>query len=207
MNIRNGLSLGALALALISVAPANAQIINGSFESPSLGGASSFAAISNWGGTGTYGTAQNLAGGYQATGGAAQGSQYAYLQFATTTIYQDVTLSAGTYNLSWFDAGRVAGGGFGGNTTYDFRVEGSILSSFTTVSGQAFAAKNTNFTVITPGITQLRFTVTNSGGAGADNTTLIDNVVLSPISVPEPGALGLLALAGPGLALFVRRRK
>ena len=208
MNFRNALSLGTAALALAAAAPARAQLFNGGFEAPLLG-ASPFSTnlISNWGGSPSYGVSQNVVGGFQATGGAAEGTQYAYMQGVASAISQTVNFAvAGNYTLTWSDAGRTGGAGFGGNTTYALLVGGVPLSSFTTITGQGFSTKSASFAIVTPGLIQVRYDVSTSVG---DNTALIDNVILAgpSVSAPEPGSLALLALATPGIALFVRRRR
>jgi hypothetical protein len=210
MKIRSlGIVLGALA---ISSAGVQAQTINnGSFELPSLGATPFTALIQDWGGVSgsSAGVSQNVAGGFSVTGGAASGLQYAYLQGANSGIFNNqVNLTTGTqYTLNYSVAGRLNGGG---NTTYQVLLNnGTLLASGSTTTGMAFANNSLTFVATTTGLQEIRFVVTGTNGdPNPDQTMLLDLVtILSNGSVPEPGALALLALSLPAAGLVFRRRR
>ena len=115
----------------------------------------------------------------------------------TSHAEQALTLAAGTYTLSWIDAGR---GNYGGPTeTYQVSVGGNVLSTESVNYGAGWTAKSLTFT--TAGNTTLSF----SGQTNYDATAFIDKVSVTT-AVPEPETYAML-MAGLGLLGFIARRR
>ena len=140
-----------------------------------------------------------------------------FTQFENNThVEQSLDLVAGTYLLTWADAGRRHYGA----TRYDVLFGNSLLNatSFATLPGQAWSTHSLSFTASGPGA--LRF---QGLAYSADGTAFIDNLSLtltaaapaaapaaSTGQVPEPTSFGLVAvalmLAGLGGRAGLRRR-
>jgi len=191
------------ALSMGGAAQAANLVTNGSFEDPGfalpagsycyLGGPYDCGSVNGWSGyfplmlstSGPWGNPNTPAGDVLI---GIQGGSYAE---------QTLNLAAGTYTLSWIDAGR---GNYGGPTeTYQVVVGGNLMSVESVNYGAPWTAKSLTFTAT--GATVLRF----AGQTNYDATAFIDNVVVT--AVPEPGTYALL-MAGLGLmGLVARRRK
>ncbi|MES2163925.1 MAG: FxDxF family PEP-CTERM protein [Pseudomonadota bacterium] len=116
----------------------------------------------------------------------------------TSHIEQALTLAAGTYTLSWIDAGR---GNYGSPTeTYQVSVGGNVLSTESVNFGAAWTSKSLTFT--TTGNAVLSFAGQTNYG---DSTAFIDNVSVTA-AVPEPETYAML-MAGLGLMGFIARRR
>ena len=211
MKTRHHLAVALFAIATIAPSAQAALLKNGSFESPNItnGGycytnapyapCGSGVALTGWTGVSPIiGSGNGAWGGTQAQ----DGSQYIGLQsYKGTnlgTVTQTLTLAAGTYALSWFDAGRNGQGGI----AYDVYFDGLALSSspFQTTSGAGWTQHQAQFTAAGGG--DLTFKVVTMGG---DRTAFIDNASLTPVSaVPEPASIALL-LAGLGAIGLTRR--
>jgi hypothetical protein len=117
-----------------------------------------------------------------------------------SALTQAVTLLAGTYTLSWTDAGR---GGPHDTNSYNVFWDATQLNaaSFTTLNSQAWSSHSLTFTAAGAGVLKFQGT-----GPGPDGTSFIDTVSLTSV-VPEPEGYGL-ALAGAAvLVAGARRRK
>jgi len=116
----------------------------------------------------------------------------------TIHIEQTLTLAAGTYTLSWIDAGRA---NYGSPTEiYQVSVGGNVLSTESVNFGAAWTSKSLTFT--TTGNTVLSFAGQTNYG---DSTAFIDNVSVTD-AVPEPETYAML-MAGLGLMGFIARRR
>lgn len=206
---------GFLLLAAVTV-PLRADLVtNGSFESPALSSNTyciTFTSpvcpvVSGW--TGNFYVANGAGFGGSAPTPVPDGTQYAMVQ-ATGFADQPITITqAGNYTLSWSDAGR---GDFitaSGNQTYDVRFGGSLLQSFATTSGSAWASHSLSFSTGT-GTFTLEFLGTKSFAVG-DNSAFLDKIQLNlgPATgaVPEPSMIPLLGIVIGGLAFCHRRRR
>jgi len=187
-----------IALSLAAAAPAGATaIVNGSFESNVIATDSyciTFAsplcgAVTGW------------SGDFYVVNGAPQaitplvpipdGNQLAMLQ-ASTSFQQSVTIdTAGTYQLTWFDAGRNSFIGASGNEPYQVVFDGNIVGSFATTTGSPWTQRSAVFSSAAG-----TFTLSIEGlkpfGQG-DDAALLDAFAIAPYVAPEPSTLALEA--------------
>jgi hypothetical protein len=117
-------------------------------------------------------------------------------------IYQDITLTAGLYDLYWSDASR---SGNGTNYSIMWGLASGSLSSLQNVLGSSVSAtgwtdRGFQINVTTDGTYRLMF----DGTGSTDTTTYFDNVSL--VAIPEPGTLMLVGIALGSLLLFRRRK-
>jgi hypothetical protein len=200
--------LACLAALAAICAPAQANLLtNGSFESavPGVTGTTTqycySCANDGWTGSAVVIKSNSTAWGVPSgLGNYSYGSQLIGLQ-NSTYVEQSLSLAAGTYLLTWADAGRRNYQ----STMYDVLFNGALLNatSFSTLPGQAWSTHSLSFT--TSGVGALRFqglAVNNDGTAFIDNLSL---TMTSASTVPEPASLGLVALALAGLAAGRRR--
>lgn len=205
----------ALALSATSAHASTNLLQNGSFEasSPASNQDGSYCynsypsnvecgtAVPSWTGTfvliaadsGPWGSPQTIAGSALIDGHAVAGIQ------GNSSLSQGVTLSAGTYTLSWADTNR---NGYY-NQFYDVLLGSVTLGSFSTAVGDAWTTRSLNFTVGTSGLQTLTFAGLERGGI--DATSFIDNVQLTS-AVPEPSDLALV-LAGLAVVGSLARRR
>jgi PEP-CTERM motif len=126
---------------------------------------------------------------------ASQGAVVAGLQ-NFSTLSQTLALTAGSYTVSWLDAGRI----YGNTQNYDIIFDSNTLGTFMTTAGQAWSSHTLTFTATGAG------TLTFKGlGLAADGTSFIDNVSVTP--VPEASTLAMMLAGLVGLSAVARRRK
>lgn len=207
------LSAAVLLLASVTASSAAELLTNGSFEAPNLGGTQYVypaGTVDNW----TYGGSAlvNTRTGANAWYGAAAPAGYDALQFAAlqgrSSLSQIFNASAaGSANISWLAGGRPDFGSFAGDQTYDVLLNGILLGSYSTASGQAFTAQGAtgllllgNNTLTFQG-TDLSPLAVNTNG---DETAFIDAVSVN--AVPEPFTLSLFGAGLAGAATFRRRK-
>ncbi len=195
-------------LPLLATSPAHAaSVANGSFESPVLAANTyciSFAAplcpaVTGW--TSNFYVVNGAPGPITPPLPLPDGVQFAMVQ-ATNFMEQAITIDVpGSYQLSWWDAGRAGYIGASGNESYDVSFDGNLLGSFSTTTGSAWASHSLIFSA-GAGVFTLRIAGTTPFNQG-DNSVLLDAFVLQPSEVPEPGTL---ALDGAALAILACRR-
>lgn len=139
--------------------------------------------------SGPWGNPSGLAGFDAATfGGYVAGVQ------SDGVLAQALTLTAGTYTLSWSDANR------GANQTYSVLFNGADVGTYHTFAGAGWGTESVTFT--TAGGVGLAF-VGGTTFDKTDATSFIDNVSLT--AVPEPTTLMMMAVATLGLLAWRRR--
>lgn len=183
-----------------------AAIVNGSFEDE-VRSADTFCitiadplcpAITGW--TGAFYLVNGTPGPITPPTPVPDGSQIVMVQ-NTNAIQQSIPIDvAGNHQLSWWDAGRAAFIGAGGNESYDVSLDGEVLGSFSTTTGSAWAFHSLIFAA-EAGVFTLEILGTTPFGNG-DHSVLLDDFVLEP--APEPTALAANAAA---LALLVCLRR
>jgi hypothetical protein len=212
------ITLAAAAVIASLAAPVQANLLsNGSFEAagPNLSGAGSYCYL----GIGDFrecGSVPGWAGSMQViasnsgpwhnpsaiTGwNASQGARIAGLQ-NNSFLEQTLALSAGSYTLTWLDSNR-SNGQYSGNS-YDVRLDNTVLATYLTGVGDAWAGNSLRFNVTTTGSHTLRLQGLRTTG---DGTSFVDMLSLAaaPNPVPEPASAGLVALALAGLVASRRR--
>lgn len=135
-------------------ATSSAQIVyNGSFEIPQLSAGIAEYAPPNAGWTWTGAGIMSPPGFVPSNGGyfrppaAPSGSQLGFMQGAGSSMSQIIALPAyGIYTISYYDAGRSANSGGGGNTTYEVLLDTNVIAEASTVSGQPFGSQTRTFT-------------------------------------------------------------
>jgi hypothetical protein len=115
---------------------------------------------------------------------------------ADGALSQLVTLDAGTYQLSWFDANR------GNNQNFEVLFNGVELGSYTTTTADGWKLQYLTFTLSAQTTGLLTFQGETIFGQ-SDSTTLIDKASL--MAVPEPGSLALMLAGVTGLLAWRRR--
>ena len=115
---------------------------------------------------------------------------------ADGALSQQLTLDAGTYQLSWFDANR------GNDQTFQVLFDGVELGSYTTTSGAGWQSQTLTFTLAEQTSGLLTFQGETIFGQ-SDSTSFIDKASLT--AVPEPGSMTLMLLGVLGLVAWRRR--
>jgi len=194
-----------------SVIPAHPDlIINGGFEAPNLG-ASNYVypqtLLDSW-------TFDGGAGIINASGPSAwypdspspsgfAGNQYGFVQ-RTGTLSQSFN-GGGNVNIRWLDAGRPFTPSYGnccnGDQTYQVKLDGALLGTFNTVSGQKFTAESAFSANLGAGTHTLSFL----GQVNADETAFLDQV--SVTGVPELSTWAMMIIGFGGVGLQMRRRE
>lgn len=208
MKLRTFATLCFVIASALAGAPARAGIIlNAGFEATQYGtGYYTYpnTTLDNWTYTGQSGliNASGTSAWYTGSGPTGfGGNQYAFVQ-TTGSISQSFSSVAGSFSLSFLDAGRTASC-CSGNQTFQVLIDSIVLGTFSTTANGLFAAQNIPLIYLTAGQHTLAFAGTDPGGG--DVTSFIDNVNLTA-SVPEPSSLLLFGSALFGVALLFRRR-
>lgn len=204
MSTRLRLTVCALAATLTGAAAQAAFVTNGSFEQNNVTGGTGFCYLSpacvltGWSGNAVaIGAASGAWGGPSAPAGYVYGSQLVGLQQGSY-VEQALALTPGSYTLGWADSGRQ----FYGAAQYQVLFDNQVLGSYATQPGEAWGVNNLSFTAAGPGTLRFQGIFLN-----ADTTAFIDGVNLTANRVPEPAALGLVALALGGALFNARRRR
>ena len=168
-----------------------------------ISGGGNQCAAGAWSGSG-HQAGINLNDGQNFAGNNPDGSYYAFLQSlngSTSSIFQNVTVTAGDYVVSWLAGGRT---NYSGPVNYTVSLGNQIYSGGLT-QAQPFTATSAIVT-LAAGTYTLAFSAhTNSG----DNSALIDKVSIDKVitaAVPEP-ATWVLMIAGFGMIGATMRRR
>jgi len=222
---RTSLSIARLtlmsALLLSATAQAGALLSNGGFETGALSGEYCYV-------SGYVNTCPNALNGWNtqnnvisisansnawgnpstALGGAAQaqlGTRIVGLQMNSAQLSQTLTLNAGIYALSWFDAGRNAF--FGETLNYEVLLSGAVLNRYAVNLGQAWSQHQQTFTLSTNQTVDLSF-LNSATANNLDRTVFLDNVSLEKIgNVPEPASAWLVLACLGSVGWAARRRR
>lgn len=170
---------------------ASGQPSDSGFESPSIGSGTSAYVYdpsgTAWQFSGNSGITGNGSAFTQDNANAPEGSQAAFLQMGGSSISQEVSLSAGTYYLSFAAAQRVIYQS--GQQNFQVLVDGNVVGTFTPSGGGVYSQLATNSFTVAAGAHTIQFLGLDT--AGGDNTAFIDNVQVtaSPVlpSVADNG--------------------
>ena len=155
-------------------------------------------AVGAWSGSG-HQAGINRNDGQNFVGSNPDGNYYAFLQSldgTTSSIFQNVTVTAGKYMVSWLAGGRT---NYSGPVNYTVSLGDQIYSGGL-AQAQPFTATSALVT-LAAGTYALTFSAYTEGG---DNSALIDKVSIA--AVPEPATWGLM-IAGFGMIGATMRRR
>ena len=210
--------------ALVLTTPAQAQIFNGGFETPTVpsGGFTQFVGGQTFGGWTVVGndillinTNYGEPGNGVTQFNAIEGVQSVDLTGAGNTgltdgISQSIATTVGqNYTLSFF-VGRASGGGlYATPSTADLSINGGSRLSFTNSSSTAnFVNWQQFFSTFTATTASTNITFFNGTASGSNNFVGLDNVQIAATSAPEPASLALLFAGGlPALGIVRRLRR
>lgn len=209
----------AAALAVMMAAPVVAEEVqNGGFEAPPIatlpGNLGSYAYLGGSVGLWSFAGGAGLINGYTAFpwfGGSPPqgfgGSQYAFLQNVGSIQQSFVASATGLFTPFWLEAARPVLSSSAGNQTYTVHLDGTLLGTFNTVSGQSFTARQGAAVPVVAGNAYL---LSFTGSASGDNTAFIDNVsgsIAAAPGVPEPDGWLLMMGGFGGIGLLARRHR
>ena len=103
--------------------------------------------------------------------------------------------------ISWLDAGRPNLGCCNGDQTYLVELNGTLLGTYSTTSGQNFRLETTTGLLVV-GNNTLSFI----GTVNADETAFIDAVSVSPIPESSTWAMTILGFLGVGFLAYRKKK-
>jgi hypothetical protein len=190
-------------------------IINGGFESPTPSGLFSPpyneppnytypanggppVTLDSWtyaGGSGLINTVNSPNAWYGNTPPSGYGGvQFAFVQ-STGSVSQTFSAPTGLATLQWLQGSRPDFGAFNGNETYQVVLNGNVIGTYTTTSGENFSLETIS------GVNLLASnTLTFEGLARTDSTVFLDAVAVT--SVPEPTTWAMLILGFVAMAFL-----
>jgi PEP-CTERM motif len=197
---------------LAAASPVSANVLlNGDFEAPTTATYTYLTGLNNdWTYTGGSGVINNTGGiawfeGSPPSG--SSGSQFAFVQSAGSSISQTFSIAtAGTYGISWLDAGRPNFGAFAGDQTYQVSLNSSVVGTYSTTSGVGFNDEVASLGFLSSGLYTLTFLGLPTNHSTSDETAFIDNVSVTA-AVPEPSTWAMLILGFLGTGFMAYRRK
>lgn len=162
--------------------PAQAELSNGSFETPAVT-ASHGVLVGGSAGGWTFNNFSGLIrnGSVFDTANAPDGSQAAYLQTLNGTqgaFAQETILPAGQYVVKFEAAKRTS---FGGQQSFGVYLDDTAIGTYTPATGTYAPYRTNPFAIDEPGRHTIRFAATTTSG---DNTAFVDNVRIEPYAPP-----------------------
>ena len=224
-------SAGLAALLLAMTPSAQAQIVNGSFETPAISGTfqnftpgSSIGAWTVVGNAGTsvtlltttYSEPGNGMTAFQSLDGVQSLDITGPGNLGTTVgVQQSITTVNGqAYTLSFFVGKAQSSNGspfYSDPTILDLSIDGGARTSFTNPNaGNSGFLDWKQFTFdFTATSTSTSVAFFNGTASGNENEVGLDNITIAPrvAATPEPGAVSLLAGLGLSAGVFLRRRR
>ncbi len=210
---------------MVSASQAN-LITNGDFENPALStnpnfGPTAFTPASNYaypglfgtltfdswtynGGAGLIDTSQGNNAWYGSTSPSGfSGNQYAFVQNSGTLSQTFNSALAGLTTVSWLEGSRPDLVCCNGNQTYEVLLNGNVIYSNTTPSGQNFLATSAIGSLIA-GLNTLEFLGLSQN---PDSTVFLDNVSVAAVPEASTWAMMILGFFGVGFAAYRRKSK
>ena len=197
-------------------------IANGDFENPALNSNPVFSlpvfmpqsnyvypnqTVASWtyvGGAGLIDTSQGNNAWYQnAPPVGFSGNQYAFVQNSGTLSQAFNSALAGLTTVSWLEGSRPDLGCCNGNQTYEVRLNGNVIYSNTTPSGQNFLAVSAIGSLIA-GLNTLQFLGLTQN---PDSTVFLDDVAVAAVPEASTWAMMILGFFAIGLAAYRRKNK
>jgi PEP-CTERM motif len=196
---------------LAATSPVSANVLlNGDFEAPTTATYTYLSGLNNdWTYAGGSGVINNVGGtawfGSSPPTGSS-GSQFAFVQGAGSSISQTFSIAtAGTFGISWLDAGRPNFGAYAGDQTYQVSLNSSVVGTYSTISGVGFNDEVANLGFLSSGVYTLTFLGLPTTQSTPDETAFIDSVNIA--AVPEPSTWAMLILGFLGMGFMAHRRK
>jgi hypothetical protein len=219
--IRSSFLITAFLGVMVSAGHAN-LIANSDFENPALNNSPVFGSpplisagnyvypnqtVANWtyvGGSGLIDTSQGNNAWYGTTSPSGfSGNQYAFVQNSGTLSQTFNSALAGLTTVSWLEGSRPDLVCCNGNQTYEVLLNGNVIYSNTTPSGQNFLATSAIGSLIA-GLNTLEFLGLSQN---PDSTVFLDNVSVAAVPEASTWAMMILGFFGVGFAAYRRKSK
>jgi hypothetical protein len=218
-SLRNGLIAAASLMVAFTAHPgvSNAAVVNGGFESPLVSSFSSSppflvppnyvyippnagptpTTADSW----TYNLGAGLINGndpgaFNGESGFV-GNQYAFIQGQGSYISQVFSATPGIGQIDWLQAGRPFNGCCNGDQTLQIILNGNLVGTVSSASGQVFTAESIL------GVTLLASnTLEFLGTVNADDTAFIDEVSVTTTPLPATWTMMLIGFFGLGFYAY-----